>query len=90
MTNLDFSHILGQVLNRPVMIRTPAWILKKVLGEMAEETLLVSTRAKPEKLVESGYSFLFPELEPALRFQLGRIRPVQDDLIKENINAESG
>jgi NAD dependent epimerase/dehydratase family enzyme len=36
------------------------------------EMLLVSQRARPARLQETGYRFQFPELEPALRHTLGR------------------
>jgi uncharacterized protein (TIGR01777 family) len=72
VTNHNFSHVLGRVINRPVLLKAPAWVLKKTLGEMAKETLLVSTRAKPQKLIDSGYSFLFPELESTLLILLAK------------------
>ena len=42
------------------------------MGEMADEMFLVSTRVSPEKLLETGYAFRHPDLEDALRSQLGR------------------
>ena len=40
--------------------------LRLFLGEMADELLLASTRAFPKRLEASGFSFLYPELVPAL------------------------
>jgi len=37
---------------------------------MADELLLASARAEPAKLLESGFKFQFPELEPALHHLL--------------------
>ena len=42
-----------------------------LLGEMAEQTLLSDIDARPEKLLASGYVFRHPELEVALRHELG-------------------
>ena len=42
-------------------------MLKAVLGQMADATLLASTRVRPDRLLWSGYRFRFPDLEGALR-----------------------
>jgi hypothetical protein len=47
-------------------------MLKLALGELAEEALLSSIQVTPRKLTDSGYRFLFPDLEGALRHLLGR------------------
>ena len=39
---------------------------------MADEALLASQRALPERLIDSGYEFRAPELESYLRYALGR------------------
>jgi NAD dependent epimerase/dehydratase family enzyme len=49
----------------------PAFLLRLVMGEMAEALLLASRRIEPRRLLETGYEFRFPELEAALRHQLG-------------------
>jgi len=48
----------------------PAFAAKLVIGEMAEEALLVGQRVRPAKLLERGFSFLHPDLESALRAAL--------------------
>ena len=50
----------------------PAFAARLVLGEMADELLLASTRVEPQQLVQSGYEFRQPTLEVALRHLLGR------------------
>jgi uncharacterized protein (TIGR01777 family) len=72
VTNREFTKTLGHVLSRPAFIPVPAFALRLAFGEMADALLLASTRARPERLLESGYQFLFPELEAALRHVLGR------------------
>lgn len=71
VTNREFTKTLGRVLRRPTVIPLPAFALRIMFGQMADEMLLMSTRVEPAKLVESGYSFRFPELEGALRHVLG-------------------
>lgn len=73
LTNCELTKILGKVLHRPTVFPLPAFVAKLIFGsEMAEETLLSSTRVKPSVLQATGYKFLFPEFEPALRHMLGR------------------
>lgn len=66
VTNLDFTKTLGKVLSRPTVLSMPAGILRLILGEMADEMLLSSQRASPQKLLDSGYQFCQPDLEQAL------------------------
>jgi NAD dependent epimerase/dehydratase family enzyme len=50
----------------------PAFLLRLMLGEMAETLILASRRIEPRKLLSAGYPFRFPELESALRHELER------------------
>uniref|UniRef100_A0A7C4LNA3 TIGR01777 family protein n=1 Tax=Schlesneria paludicola TaxID=360056 RepID=A0A7C4LNA3_9PLAN len=75
VTNHEFTKTLGGVLNRPTIFPVPAFAAKLLMGEMAEELLLSSTRVEPRKLLQSGYVFRFPFLDEALRHVLGRGAP---------------
>ena len=73
VTNLEFTKTLGKVLSRPTIFPVPALGLELMFGkEMAEETLLASTRVEPKRLIESGYSFKYPTLDGALRHVLDK------------------
>lgn len=72
VTNAEFAAALGRVLRRPTFLPAPAWALRLVFGQMADEALLASTRAAPKRLEEMGYVFRQPNLEPALRAVLAR------------------
>lgn len=72
VTNGTFAQTLGKVLHRPAKLRVPAFAARLAFGEMADALLLSSTRARPQKLMESGYAFRHPELEETLRSLLGR------------------
>lgn len=72
VTNAEFTRILARVLGRPALAPVPAFALRVVFGQLAEETLLASQRVLPSRLLASGYRFRDPELEPALRRLLGR------------------
>jgi uncharacterized protein len=73
VTNREFTHVLAALLKRPAAIPAPAFALKMAMGpEMAEELLLTSERVLPHRLEQSGFRFLHPGLEEALRFELGQ------------------
>ena len=71
-TNREFTKTLGRVLKRPTLFPLPAFVARLVLGEMANELLLASTRVVPKQLQASGYQFRFENLESALRDTLGK------------------
>lgn len=71
VTNREFTKTLGRVLGRPTVAFVPSFAARLLFGEMADELLLASARTEPAKLIASGYRFLFPELEGALRHLLG-------------------
>jgi uncharacterized protein (TIGR01777 family) len=66
LTNRDFSRALGKALHRPSLAPAPGFVLRLVLGEMAD-MLLNGQRAVPQRLLEMGFAFRFPEALPALR-----------------------
>lgn len=72
VTNAAFADALGRVLGRPTLVPVPALMVKAALGQLGEETLLWGQRAKPARLLQSGYGFLMEGIEESLRFQLGR------------------
>lgn len=65
VTNREFGRTLGRVLHRPSLLPAPAFALRVVLGEMAD-LVLTGQRAVPRRLLELGFRFRFPDLEPAL------------------------
>jgi hypothetical protein len=72
VTNAEFTRILARVLGRPAFLHVPAIAPKLVLGELADELLFTSLRARPARLLETGYAFELPDLEATLRDTLGR------------------
>lgn len=72
VTNAEFTGTLGRVLRRPALLPAPSFALRAALGEAADELALASARVLPRRLVDLGHPFRYPELEPALRFLLGR------------------
>ena len=66
VTNRQLARTLGKVLGRPALLPVPASVLRLLLGEQAE-ILLASQRTLPQRLLEAGFSFRYPQLEAALR-----------------------
>ena len=70
VTNKEFARTLGSVLSRPAFLSLPAAVAKLFFGEVAEEMLLTSVRAKPKRLLDLGFKFHYPDFETALEFIL--------------------
>ncbi len=70
VTNEEFTKTLGRVLHRPTVMPLPEFAVRLMFGEMGEELLLGSYRLYPERLLEAGFEFEYPDLEPALRHAL--------------------
>ena len=68
--NAEMASTLSRVLGRKPGPSMPAFLLRIMLGEMAEALILASRRLIPGKLLAAGYQFRFPELEVALRHEL--------------------
>lgn len=67
MTNERFTRALGRAVHRPTMpVAVPGFMLRAVLGEFAEEGVLIGQRVLPRRLLEAGYSFRHIRLDDAL------------------------
>jgi hypothetical protein len=72
VTNREFTATLGRVVRRPAPFAAPRAVVERGLGEMGRDLLLTSQRVKPARLTAAGFTWLFFDLEAALRFELGR------------------
>lgn len=68
--NAEFAATLGRVLERPALVRVPAFALELLYGEMADATLLAGQRAEPRALLSAGFHFEHPTLDVALKAEL--------------------
>lgn len=66
VTNAEFTRALARVLSRPALFTVPGFALRIAMGEMAKFAL-ASSRMQPERLAESGFTFEWQHIEPALR-----------------------
>lgn len=72
VTNEEFTRALAGVLSRKARFAIPASLILALWGEMGREVLVASTRAVPEKLTASGFSFCHRTLDHALGNLLGK------------------
>jgi uncharacterized protein len=71
VSNAEFTDAVAAALGRPSLLRVPKFAARLAPGGMADELLLSGARVVPRRLLESGYHFRQPRLEPALRAMLG-------------------
>ena len=71
VTNAEFNRALGRELHRPTPLVVPAFALRAVVGEFAQEAILHGPRAIPTALEEAGYSFQHPTVGAALAAAAG-------------------
>jgi len=67
VTNANFTRALAKTLKRPAIMTLPAFVLKRLLGQAAEELFLSSARVIPDKLLKRGFRFRHPELNATLK-----------------------
>jgi uncharacterized protein len=63
--NEEFTKVMGEILKRPAFLAVPEFVLKTALRDEAS-LLLDSQRIIPEKALQTGFRFRFPELRGAL------------------------
>jgi uncharacterized protein (TIGR01777 family) len=66
MTMKDFCVTLGRIIKRPCWLKVPGFALRLALGEMADEMLLSGQKVIPNRLLDAGFEFKYPNLEKAL------------------------
>jgi uncharacterized protein len=69
VTNAEFTTALASAVRRPALLRVPGGLLRTGLGEASVE-LLGSTRVRPARLLEAGFTFRYPDIGAALSAEL--------------------
>lgn len=70
LTNEELTRALGDELHRPTFASVPRFALELALGKMADDTVLASQRVLPRRLLDAGFTFTFPAIEPFLAAEL--------------------
>lgn len=66
VTNAELTRAIAQAVHMPALFPVPSAVLRLAFGQMADEALLASQRARPRRLLELGMDFAFPTVERAL------------------------
>jgi uncharacterized protein len=75
--NAEFARELGRALRRPALLRLPAWLLHRLLGDFADELLLGGQRVFPDKAQIGGFTFRHSTVADALAALLGHSTTVE-------------
>jgi hypothetical protein len=67
VTNSQMAASIGKALGKPAAINSPAFVLKLMFGEMADELLLNGLKVVPKRLQEAGFEFKYNTIEEALK-----------------------
>ena len=66
VTHRSFSHEVRNATTTVMRMGMPGWVMRLMVGEMADELLLTGQRVMPTKLLSTGYEFRFGELRDAI------------------------
>jgi uncharacterized protein len=66
VTNSHYTKAIAAAVRRPAVFAVPGVALKVALGEFAE-SVLGGQRVLPNRLQDAGFTFAYPEIEPAVR-----------------------
>ncbi len=72
VTNAEFTTALGRAVNRPTPMMLPGFAVRAVLGEFADEGLLIGQRAIPSALERAGFQFYHNTIGEALGYATAR------------------
>lgn len=62
----DFAVDFAGVLKRPIFLKTPAFVINTLFGEMGNYLILKGQSVIPKRLMELGFKFQYPTLTSAL------------------------
>ena len=66
VTQKEFAQLFAKALKRPLFLKTPAFVIKLVFGEMGDCLLLKGQKVIPKRLNELGFKFTYPKIESVL------------------------
>ena len=70
-TNGEFTDALARALHRPRLLKAPAFVLRRALGELAEQ-LIGDMHVVPRRLTADGYVFADPDVDRTIAAALTR------------------
>ncbi len=67
VTMNEFARAFGRAMGRPSWLKVPAFVLRALLGEMADETMLSGIAVYPARLERMGFRFRYPRIGEAFK-----------------------
>ncbi len=65
-TQAEFARAFAQALHRPLFLKTPAFVMNLLFGEMGESLINQGQRVYPKRLIDAGFHFNYPDILQAL------------------------
>ena len=62
----EFCSILAETIHRPLIFPIPQFMIRLLVGEMADELILTGQNASSKKLQNEGFVFKYPTVKGAL------------------------
>jgi uncharacterized protein (TIGR01777 family) len=62
----EFARAIGRAVHRPSWAPVPAFVLRLMFGEMAQNMLILGQRVEPKRALELGFRFDHPEINAAM------------------------
>lgn len=67
VTNSSFTDAMKRATGALLNVPMPAFALRAIVGEMADEVLLVGQRVIPKHLLETGFEFKYTQIDSAVK-----------------------
>ncbi|MBA2657110.1 MAG: TIGR01777 family protein [Tatlockia sp.] len=69
LSQAKFAQTLAKAMHRPLFLKIPAILIRKLFGEMGECLLLRGQRVLPKRLLAEGFVFQYPKVALALNHE---------------------
>jgi len=67
VSNKNFAKALGKAMHRPAILPMPSFMVKILFGQMGDDVMLHGQKVIPKRTMESGYDFIYPEINGAFK-----------------------
>lgn len=67
ITNEDFTNAFCQVLRRPAIFTTPAFVIRTIFGQERAALLLSGAKIEPKRVLEAQFKYTYPKIIDACK-----------------------
>jgi uncharacterized protein (TIGR01777 family) len=71
VTQKTFATTLAKTMHRPLLLNLPDFLVEMIFGQMGKELLLGGQNVYPQRLIDSGFVFKYPDLQSAFNHKYG-------------------